>query len=81
MDNKNQSNEKKDPLQSFLDQAANSIAVGAAKLEMEKFKDFVPVITDCTKCMYDDMKQKGFTDKQAFDFASEYTMRQFIQDK
>lgn len=68
-----------DFLKDFMNQAANSAALGAAKLGIENAKEFLPLVADFTKSMYDEMKKKGFTDQQAFQFSSEFTMKSFGQ--
>lgn len=72
-------NKNDDVFKEFLNQAANSAALGVAKLGVENAKEFLPLVADFTRSMYEEMKKKGFTDQQAFQFSSEYVMRSFSQ--
>lgn len=72
-------NKNDDLFKQLLNQAANSAELGTAKLGLENAKEFLPLVADFTKSMYDAMREKGFTDQQAFEFATEYVMRSFNQ--
>lgn len=59
----------------ILNQAQQCVNVQAMKTALAQFKDFIPMITDLNKSLYDNMIEKGFSNEQAFDFACNYTLK------
>lgn len=65
----------------ILNQAQQCVNVQMMKTALTQFKDFIPMITDLNKSLYDSMKEKGFSDQQAFEFACDYTLKIMFPSK
>lgn len=63
----------------ILKQAKNVMDIANAKKGLNMMKDILPIIADLNKATYDEMKKKGFTDEQAFNFSCMFTMQTILK--
>jgi hypothetical protein len=65
----------------ILKQAEHTLNLQECRAALKELKDFIPEIAQLTKLVYTEYKKAGFSTRQAFELAKEYTMAMLFMNK